>query len=166
MKKILFGMAAAVMIVTGCMNSSSKKAFDFNNKLTEISKANHEKWQGISAEIQVASQSHDFTKLTTLTNDLVAFLGQKITEVTAMENTGGSEDIKAAMLDFLNFDKKIADENVMPYTKITPQTTDEEIQAITQNLVQVAKQEDPFFSKLQAAQKEYAKKNGFKIEEK
>ena len=165
MKKIFFAVALLFIIVQGCQSLGQKKALDYNNKIASITLANQDKWKELGQEITVAEQSHDYTKLSKMTNDLIAFLDEKVAEVDAMETPPGGEDLKNAALDFLKFDKRIAEEKAKPYTQMNEQTTSEEFQTTTQQLFAQADKEEPYHRKMIEAQQTFAKKNNLKLQE-
>ena len=165
MKKILFPFALLFIFMQSCQSPGQKKALDYNNKIANISKVNQDKWKEVGEEISAAKESHEFSKLTTLTNNLIDFLDKKIAEVNAMENPLGSEELKNATIKFLRFEKSTADEALIPYTKMNKETSSEEFQSATQALLEAAKNEEPYLLKLQDAQRAFAKKNGFEIKE-
>jgi hypothetical protein len=165
MKRILFPFALIIILVQSCQSPGQKNALDYNNKIANISKINKDKWKEVGIEISAAGESHEFSKLIKLANDLIDFLENKISEVNAMENPAGSEDLKNAMLEFLKFQKRTADETLTPYTQMNHETTSEEFQSATLALVEAAKNEEHYLVKLQDAQRDFAKKNGFKLQE-
>src|SRR5690349_21078418 len=134
MKKILFAMALLFIITQSCQSPGQKNALDYNNKIANISKENQSKWVAVLQEITAVEQSHDYSKLTTLRNDLVDFLTKRIAEVDAMAIPSGGEDLKQAASDFLQFEKNTAEKALKPYTEMNSQTTDEEIQSAKQAL--------------------------------
>jgi hypothetical protein len=165
MKKTLFAFALLFTIAQSCESSGQKNALDFNNKIANITLANQDKWKELGQEINIAQQSHDYTKLSGMTTDLISFLDQKIAEVDAMKIPESTEDLKNATLDFLKFDRSIAEEKAKPYTKMNEQTTPEEFKNVTQALFAQANLEEPYHTKMIEAQRAFAKKNGFRIEE-
>ena len=165
MKKIFFAFALLCIISQSCQSTGQKNALDYNNKIANITLANQNKWKELGQEINNAEQSHDYTKLSKITNDLISFLDQKIAEIDAMEIPLGAEDLKTATIDFLKFDKGIAEEKAKPYTQMNEQTTPEEFQTITQALFAQADLEEPYHAKMLEAQRAFAKKNNLKLQE-
>ena len=166
MKKILFAFALLFIIAQSCQSPGQKNALDYNNKIANVTLANQGKWKELGQEINVAEQSHDYSKLARMTNDLITFLDQKIAEVDAMKTPEGGEDLKNATLDFLKFDKSIAEDKAKPYTQMNEQTTPEEFQTTTQALFAQANLEEPYHTKMLEAQRAFAKKNNLKLQEK
>ena len=143
---------------------SRKAAFDFSNKISDISRANQDRWRKVAVEISKAEQSHDYTQLTPIIKELSDFLDAKTIEVQGMKDVAGSEEFKESMVKFLKIDKQIADENLTPFTQMKAETSAEEFHTATQALVDGANAEAPYLAKLQTAQRAYAKKNRFKIQ--
>lgn len=164
MKKILIPFALLVIIMQSC-SMGQKKALDYNNKIANITLANQDRWKELGQEISAAEQSHDYTKLSKITTDLISFLDQKIAEVNGLEVPPGGEDLKSAAIEFLKFDKTIAEDKAKPFTQMNEQTTPEEFQATTKELFDQASQEEPYNAKMLEAQRAFAKKNNLKLQE-
>ncbi|MFI5133471.1 MAG: hypothetical protein ACHQEB_04000 [Chitinophagales bacterium] len=165
MKKILFAIIISGIFATGCLNSAKQKAFDFNQKIAAASDTLLSKGKEFGMALNTASQDHDFSKIAVICNYLNQFINRKITEITALENVGGSEKFKTAALEFLNFEKKGIEENFMPFAKMNENTTAEEIETARKNLLQSSEQESDLLKKVQDTQQEFAKMNGLKLKE-
>lgn len=165
MKKILFASALLFIISQSCQSPGQKKALDYNNKIAEISKINQSKWIEIVSEIMKLEQTKNFSKLGTLSDDLINYLDKEINELNNTQGPTGSGELKTAAIDFFRFERKTADEKIRPFSQMNDQTTSEEIQAKYQELQQAAADEESYLTKLRETQRKFGKENGFKIEE-
>ena len=165
MYKTLLIVAMAAILAPSCVSPKAKKATQWNNKLAEISKLNQNRWKEVIAAISTAQQTKDFSKVGSLGKELVTFLEDKIAEVNKMENTEGSEKMKTAMIDFLEFEKRTAQDGLSPYQNMNQDTPEEEIQSAFQNLSNMAREEAAYLATLQTAQREFAAKHGLKVKE-
>ena len=126
---------------------------------------NQNRWKDVIAAINTAQTTKDYSKVGTLGKELVSFLDDKIKEVSNMENTEGSEKMKDAMIEFLQFEKRTAQDGLSPYQNMNADTPEEEVQTTYQNLSNMATEEATYLTKLQSAQREFAAKYGLKVKE-
>lgn len=165
MYKTLLIVALAAIMAPSCTSPKAKKATEWNNKLAEISKMNQDRWKDVIEAINSSQTTKDYSKVGNLGKDLVTFLDEKINEVTKMENTEGSEKMKDAMIEFLQYEKRTAQDGLSPYQNMNQDTAPEEAQTTYENLSNMAREEATYLSKLQAAQREFASKHGLKVKE-
>jgi hypothetical protein len=69
------------------------------------------------------------------------------------------------MLDFLSYEKRLMTEGFIPFEKLKANATEEQIKTCISKLEELAKSESEELGKVQNAQMEFARKNGFTIEE-
>ncbi len=162
MKKFLLLLLATGLMIAGCKDTK-KQAVEFNNKLSVISDSLYSRGKAAGKVINAAITNKDFAPVAVAGKNLETFVKEKIETVKGMENVAGSENLKAAMLDFLEYEIKISREAFEPFGKLTPEATEEEVQAAITNLMDKSKDETAFMVKLKTAQEEYAKKNKFEI---
>jgi len=165
MKKLFFPLLALLIIAQSC-GSTKKKAFDFNQKLVGISTTLQSKGVAIGTELRSAMSSNDFSKIDSMSNNLTKYIDEQIDVVKKTENVGGSEKLKDAMLGFLGFEKEMVSAAFLPFGKLNANSTDAEKQTVVENMLAKSKEEEGYLSKIRDAQREYASKNGFKLEEK
>ena len=154
-----------LLLAPGC-NPNKKKAYDFNQKLVEISDTLNKKGTRIGTEVALAVNSRDFSKVDIINKELLDFIEIKTAELKKTPNTAGSEKLKAAMLDFLAFEKEMISSHFLPLGKMNAQTPDTTIQAAVDRMVDKSRDESSYLARVQQAQKEYAKNNGFVVEDK
>jgi hypothetical protein len=162
MKRILFALIAVAFVFQSC--SDNKAAFDFNQKLAGISETLNKKGTELGYDLKTAMTTRDFTKVKDRCNELKTYIDEKITEVKGTKDVGGSEKLKTAMLDFLNFENELVADAFVPFGKMDQNTTEEEMQTALDNMQEKTKEENNYLVKVQEAQKEFAEKNGFKLE--
>jgi hypothetical protein len=163
MRKLIFPFIALLVLAQGCQSPTKKKAFDFNQKLTGISDSLGAKGSEMGKELDQAVKARDFARLTMLNKDIVRFIDDKIVEIKNTEDIGGSGRLKSAMIDFLNYEKEFIQEGFGPFEKMDANTTQEEVQSAGQFLLQKSQDEKTHLNKVQEAQRDYAKQNGFRI---
>lgn len=164
MKKIFFPFFIVLLLFQSC-GSAKKKAFDFNQKLAGISKTLNSKGVAFGTELRSAINTNDFSALDSMATALNKYISDQIIVVKNTENVSGSEKLKNAMLDFLNFEYKLVTEAFVPFGKLNTNSTEDEKQAAINTMVEKTKDESSYLLKIQAEQKDYATKNGFKLEE-
>ncbi len=147
------------------MGVGKKNALDFNQKLAAITKELQFRGEKLGVELKTAVATHDFSKTIVIYEDLKGYIDNKIEELTATENVSGSENLKSAMLDFLKFEKKMIVDGCEPFRKINKDTPDDQVHTSVQAMMESTKEETTWLSRLQQAQREYAAKNGLKLQE-
>lgn len=158
-------MVAAFVAAAGCGMIKGKSALEFNDKLASCSDSLFTKGKRMGSEIGNAMKTHDFTAVTAMTNDLKQYIDKQLIEIEKLENVGGSDRLKEAMLQFLHFEKDLVGQAVMPFTKMNSSTPPEEIQTAVTTLMAKSSEENKYLEKVKTAQREYAQKNGFVIRE-
>ena len=162
-----FPLFLAILLVSqGCNSKNKKKAYDFNQKLVEISDTLNKKGTRIGTEVALAVNTRDFSKVDIINKELLDFIEIKTAELKKTPNTAGSEKLKVAMLDFLAFEKNMISSYFVPLGKMHAQTPDTTIQAAVERMVDKSRDESSHLTRVQQAQKEYAKNNGFTVQEK
>ena len=149
----------------GC-NSDKKKAYEFNQKLVAISEALRVKGTQIADALSIAANTKNFSRVDSANKDLLNYIDTKTAELKVMENVAGSEKLKLAMMDFMDFERDLVSSSFLPFGKMNESTPGEEIQFAVEQMMNKVKEEDKYLQRVQDAQKEYAAKNGFKVEAK
>jgi hypothetical protein len=165
MKKILFPLLAVLIVLAGC-SGNKKKAFDFNQKLAKISEELNSKGTLLGTQLKTAMTSKDFSAVAATCKDLHSFIDTKLTEMKDTKDIAGSEKLRTSMVDFLSFEKELVTEAFDPFAKMDTNTSEEDMQSAIDKMMEKTKEESSYLLKVQSAQREYASKNGFKIEEK
>lgn len=166
MRKLILPVLAILFLLTSCKNSSTKKAFEFSESLTAISATLQSKGKEFGTELQSAMQSGDFSKLDAISASLTEFISGKQAELKTTKDIGGSEKLRTSMIEFLEFEKQMIEDSFLPFGKLNANSTEEEKQAAIQNMMKTTEDEGKYLLKVQEAQKEFAAKNGFRVEEK
>lgn len=164
MRKFLFPVLF-LFLLSAC-KSNNKKAFEFSESMTAISATLQSKGKEFGTELQPAMQSNDYSKLAAISSSLDEFISGKLAELKSKKDFSGSEKFRTSMIDFLDFEKQMIQEAFVPFGKLNASSTEEEKQAVIQNLMKLTEGEGKYLLKVQEAQKEFAAKNGFRVEEK
>ena len=139
-------------------------ALELSNYFSSITDSMYKYGQQWGNLFSASYNSKKFGSLTPMRVKIEEYTTRKILELTAMKDVKGSENFRAAMLDFLNYEKKMIKVYFASFEKLDSSATDEDIQKHMNDLVAVAREEDAELQKVKEAQEEYAKKNGFEIE--
>ena len=161
-----FPLFLVILLVSQGCKPNKKKAYDFNQKLVEISDTLNKKGTRIGTEVALAVNTRDFSRVDIINRELLDFINIKTVELKKTPNTAGSEKLKAAMLDFLAFEKDMINSYFLPLGKMNAQTPDTAIQAAVDRMVGKSKDESSYLARVQKAQKEYARNNGFVVQDK
>ena len=140
-------------------------ALQFNDYLVTITDTLYMYGKEWGDQFNVAHESKDFTSLSPMRIRIEEYAAKKFLDVTTMKDIKGSEKLRAAMLEFLAYEKLMINERFTPMEKLNSSSTDDDIQKHLDALATASKGEATALKKVNDAQKEYAKKNGFTIEE-
>lgn len=165
MKKIFLPLLSALILLASC-SGNKKKAFDFNQSLAKISETLNSKGVALGTQLKTAMATKDFSSVATSCKDLHSYIDEKLVDLKGMKDVAGSEKLRSSMIDFLGFEKELVSQAFDPFAKMDANTTEEEMQTAIDNMMEKTKEESGYLLKVQSAQKEYASKNGFKIEDK
>lgn len=140
-------------------------ALDLNNYLADITDSLFLGGKEWGTAMVKAKETRNFSTLITPRRNLEKFIERKRIDVVTMKDINGSEKLRLAMLDFLFNEVKMIKDAFLAFEKFNSQTTDADIDKAIANLQEKAKDEDAFLNEVLKAQKAYATKNGFTIEE-
>jgi hypothetical protein len=161
--KRLLPFVLALLVITSC-NNDKKNAKEFNDTLAQITLDIEARGKEIGTGLSTGVQTRDFSTVATKTSELQAYITEKIKVVEDMKNVGGSEDLKASMLSYLKFEKEVVGDAFVPFGKMGPNTTEEEINTAAQYIMERSKDEATYMTKLRSEQLKYASKNGLQME--
>jgi hypothetical protein len=163
MKK--FALSLFVLVAFSC-NTNQQKALEFNNRIAGYSLELGKRGEALSPVLRKAIETKNFTACTPIIKDLENYIKSKTVELEGLQNINGSENLKAAMRDFMRFEKELADEALFPFTKFDSTTSAVEIQTAVSRLVAKSGLENNYLQKVRKEQHTYATRNGFRIEDK
>lgn len=158
MKYLFFCIAALSIAITGC-KSDKQKAIELNNKLASINDSLYKRGVNLGVVIRTSSSTHDFSKIAQFGGEMETFIDAKIVEVNKLENVAGSDKYKDAVAEFLNFEKKLMRDALLPFAKLDKESSRQQINDAMQHLVNVAKDEEKYLMGVRATQREFAAKN-------
>ena len=161
MKKIILAFGILfLMILTSCQN----KAVDYNNNLVKIQQSVQPQVQEFAKKMQKTGDGTVTLKdLEADANTLVALLDKKIAEINAVPAIEGGEDLKAAIVDQLKFERNIC---YKTGRLGNDQVTEEEKAAITAEFMNSEAEAKKLEARVLETQKKFAEKNNFKLETK
>jgi hypothetical protein len=151
----------ALILLQNC-KSDKGTAYDFSHFIESTYKSFYSRNEQLAAFLRSAMKTMDFEKFTTEEANLEKYIDKQIVKVTNRENVSGSEKLKAAMIEYLNFEKEILGFCSVSFGIMNETTTADEKQAALDNLRQLTRKETQYRINLYRAQQDFAAKNGFK----
>jgi hypothetical protein len=161
----IFLVILPAFILFAC-SAGKKKAYDFNQQLVAISETLRIKGTNIANALSIAAGTKDFSKVDSGNADLIKFIDQKTADLKSMENVAGSEELKTAMVDFMDYERELVSIYFVPFGKMNKDTPSEEVHTAVERMMEKVKEEEVYLRRLQDAQQDYATKNGFTIDSK
>lgn len=159
-------LVALTCFLGSCQMMNRQKALEFSNKLSSITDSLYRKGGEWGAVYATASQSGDYAQLRPLRIDMQQFTDRNIATVIAMKDVAGSEQFRADMIGFLRFEKKMIEDVFSRFEELNAQSSEGEVQAVLNQLTESSTEETRLLDVVRKSQAEFAKKNGFKIENK
>jgi hypothetical protein len=163
MKYLFYFITVLSLAVTGC-KSEKQKAAELNNKLVALTDSLLERGMNLGTIIRTSSSTHEYSKIAEFGKELEIFIDAKISEANKLDNVAGSDKYKEATTKFLEFEKKLVKEAVIPFDKLNKNSSQEEINAAMQNLATLATDEQKYLNDVRVAQQEFAAKNSITLE--
>lgn len=156
--------AALCLVILGFAACERMTPVQYNDTMAHITDSLYQKGVQWGTMFGAITSNDQYSKLAAPTQDLLNFIAASRDRVRGMKPVGKEpEPLRKAMLDFLNFEERLIKDGFTPVTKINASSTEEQITAAVNNLVETATLEGAALQKLQDAQTTYAGKNGFVI---
>lgn len=166
-KPIFTAAALLYLSFTGYSQSKIKMTpLEYNDYLSYITDSLYSKGSRWGTKFtQIRDGNKDYSRLKPLRKDITEYIILKKEEVRKTAPVGKNGDaMKQAMLTFMEFELDMIETGFMPLENLDQSSSDKDVDAIINNLVEKANKEDSYLDKVHTAQKEFADTNGFKIE--
>jgi len=168
MKIQLKNFLLLVILIAGMQLVSAQTPttpIEVNNFIVNITDSLHVQGNRWGTQLNEAIAAKEYSNLNKGLKDMQTFIDGKIKELSSFKDIGGSGDLRKATLELLSYEKTMVTDGCMPYEKLTATSTKDDIDALNKNLITLAGKEGEYLEKMRKAQKDYAEKNNFKIEE-
>jgi hypothetical protein len=157
---------AAALIFSGLFAAAQKpkSPLELNNYFASITDSLYHYGVSWGSQFQKARESKDFRSLATHRKRIEDYANNIFQELVVMKDISGSEKLRAAVIDFLSYERRIIKEGFVPFEKFTKTSAEEDIQKAIDALVAAGKDESAILKAINDEQVAYGKKNGFAIE--
>jgi hypothetical protein len=136
---------------------------EMNNYLIGINKDLKKMGADWGARLMSLNDTGDYTKLIPVRKSLENYINDKKIQIKALKDVGGSWPLRKSFLDFMDDEKKLVTDGLIPFEKFTKNTPAEEISEARRKLLIFTEEEKNQMEKIQLLQQEYAEKNNFTI---
>ncbi len=167
MRFFSIGLFLSFFLATGSFAQKGKLTpIDYNDKLAAITDSLYNMGVAWGTEFQsITSSDKDYTKLAPHRKKIVAFTTRKIEEVRKGPVAGkGAENLKAAMLQFLVFEKQMIETAFTPLEKLNSSSSETEMNDAIKKLTAESEKEAEELKKVNVAQEKFGEMNGFSLE--
>jgi hypothetical protein len=139
---------------------------DYNDKLAAITDSLYNMGVAWGTEFQnINSSDKNFSKLAPHRKKIIAFTSRKIEEVRRGPTAGkGADNLKAAMLQFLTFEKQMIETAFAPLEKLTSASSETEVNEAIKKLTAESEKEAEELKRVNEAQEKFGEMNGFTLE--
>ncbi|MCD6063950.1 MAG: hypothetical protein K0R82_1861 [Flavipsychrobacter sp.] len=164
MFKQLAAIGLVVVLLASCADKQ-QEIIGLNNELTTINDSLFYKGQAWGEEFKIAFNSGDYSRLRMARQEVHVYIEQGIDKVGSMKDAGGSEQLRQAELDYLQFERDVIIQKMMAFESFTDTTNKELVSKAYNDLVNSSKEEQVKLNALHDAQKQYADKNGVELKQ-
>jgi hypothetical protein len=167
-KLLLTALVLAFFSLSGFAQKKPVKLtpIDYNDQMADITDSLYrlgQAWGGVFNEAYKGDKN--FTKLTPVRKNMVEFIDLTTAKLKREPLVGkGGEGLRTAVIDFLKFEKDMIDIAFIDIEKLSSSSSQAEIEAALKKLTDQAEKEGDVLKKVNAAQEDYGRKNGFAIE--
>jgi hypothetical protein len=163
LKQIFF----IALIITGLASCADKEhdIVALNNELTTINDSLFYKGQAWGEEFKIAFNSGDYSQLRMARQEVQTYIEQGIDKVGAMEDAGGSQQFRAAEMEYLQFERDVIVQKMKVFESFADTTNKEQVSKAYADLINSSKEEQVKLNTLHDAQKQYADKNGIELKQ-
>lgn len=140
-----------------------RTALDLNNQLASITDSLYLKGQEWGTKFTEVADSKDFAALKPYRENIQHFINGQLKMVKGMKDINGSENLRAVIIEFLNYENKMVVDGFIPVEKLPKTATEDDLKKVIQGLTEASKDEAGLLKKVSEAQDAYAQKNGFTI---
>lgn len=168
MKLFLFGFIFCCFLSNASFAQKQKLTpIAYNDKLAALTDSLYNMGVEWGTAFQnIAASDKDYSKLAVYRKKIATFTTRKIEEVRREPTAGkGAEELKAAMLNFLTFEKSMVDNAFTPLEKLNGTSSQTEIDEAIQKLTAESEKETEALKRVNTAQENFGKQNGFSLEE-
>jgi len=169
MKLISRHLIIAIALIFSTLFAAAQKpktALELNDYFVSITDSLYFHGREWGSQFSKARKSQDFASLTPSRKKIEQYASGKFQELVVMKDIGGSEKLRAAVLEFLAFEKRLIKDYFTPLEKFDKSTSEEAIQKAIDALVAASKDESAALKTVSDEQIAFGKKNGFEIEKK
>lgn len=165
--KSIFRLAIVAACMFASFSVSAQKpttALELNNYLAAVTDSLFQGGKEWGKALNIVVQTKRFDSLAGPRIKMEQFITRKKAEIQGMKDINGSQDLRNAMIEFLDFEWKMITEAFKPLEKFTTNSPQADIKKTIDDLIAMAANEKDALAKVNAAQEAYGKKNGFTIE--
>jgi hypothetical protein len=162
---------AAILLACLSLNASAQSKqkmtpIEYNDQMAAITDSLYIMGQAWGVKFnEIFNGDKNFSNLATTRKGLSAFISRTTEKLRKQPVVGkGGEGLKSAVISFLSFENKMIESAFTSIEKLTPTSTQEEIEAAYNNLTAEASKEAEVLKLVNAAQEAYAAQNDFTIE--
>jgi hypothetical protein len=163
MKKYYFFLIMMMSLMLTLKAQQPQTAIEMNDYLVGVIAGIHDAGANWGNKYVLADSTKEYHSLKSTTDEITVLIDQKIVELNALTDIGGSEEFRKSIIDFLYYEKQMITEAFTPFNSLTSESTQEEKDAMFNNLTELTKTEDSKLDSIRDKQAAYASANNFTI---
>lgn len=163
MNRILqYTLALFIVVLIASCGHNSQDALKLNNTIVAINDSLFDKGKVWGEEFKISYNTGSFSALYPLRLDMQQFVERNVDMVKSMRDVGGSEELRKAEIDFLQFEQE-AIKTMSGFESFNETTDSLLIEQSVSALLLVSKTEQEKIDALKDLQYKYAKANDFEL---
>ena len=155
-----------VVVTTGyfsCNLITRPQALHMNNTVVAINDSLYYKGKEYGELVGKAIKEKDFSNLASCRMQFEKFIDSGRRSLINMKDVGGSEELRNCEIGLLTIEKRMIQNDFVPFEHLTPESGMDEISGLFEVVKKDSKAEQEQLAKFKKLQLEYADKNGFKL---
>jgi len=139
-------------------------ALEMNDYLVGTVDSLFEKGSVLGRAVVSGRSSKDFTDLVKAKKDIIRYGGKRLAELKNTPDQFGSAELRKALISFVEFEMDLIGNQLPLLDKLHAKSTEAEIQAAIEQLLDQSKKEQQYLDKVINVQAKFAEQNGFALE--
>lgn len=161
MRLSAFSALLLLLLLSSCDFNKKEKCIALDSKIATTNDTLLKFGNDWGEELKIAINTLNFSGLQPIRTQMQVFIEQKMVEIKALDNVGGSEKLLATQMEFLELEKEIVINKLATFEQFTDAVQMSQLSDAYASMQVSAVKEQELLEKIHKLRDEYAEKNGF-----